>query len=313
MKKILSRPLRILGICTGPASEAVLVLPVGRLQRSRLGGALRVLEEVRPGVEAVVAQELEGRAVIVVGAAARGNVDLPGGAAELGRVDSGLHLEFLERLHRGQHDEQVEVDVRIRDAVERVVAPGRAGAGERHRQLGAGAALPAGRLRGLVESEGHVGAQRDQTEEVASVERQVGDAPLLDDGADGGVLGRQQRNRAGHLDGFAHLADFQREVDARRLLHLQLDARARRHFEALTLGLDFVHARNQRRDGVDARLVAGGHTNAVGGRVANGDVGAGDDRAGRVFDLAGDGGERLCAGRAGQQRGGQGSQYNPAT
>ena len=75
------------------------------------------------GIERIVSKKLERGAVILVGAGLGRDVDLPGGASELGRVDAGLHLELLERIHRRQHDVQIEIDIGVRDAVQRVVAP----------------------------------------------------------------------------------------------------------------------------------------------------------------------------------------------
>ena len=45
----------------------------------------------------------------------------------------------------------------------------------------------------------------------------------IDDGADGGRFGLQQRGRGFDVDGLGDFADLQNEIDARCLLHLQGD------------------------------------------------------------------------------------------
>jgi hypothetical protein len=72
-------------------------------------------------VERVVADELEDRPVIRVRAALGRDVDLCDLAPEFRRIHTGLHLEFLDAVDRGQKRVRVEVDVLIDDAVERVL------------------------------------------------------------------------------------------------------------------------------------------------------------------------------------------------
>src|SRR5262249_7614094 len=152
---------------------AVLVLAVGRLFRSSLSRALRILEKVRTRVELVIANELESGAVKLVSPAAGGDVHLPGGASELGGIDPRLDLEFLEGFDGREDDIEIEIDVGVGDPVERVVAPRSAGPGERHGYAGAGSALASGRLGGGREAVGHIGAERHKAEKVAPVQRQL--------------------------------------------------------------------------------------------------------------------------------------------
>ena len=55
---------------------------------------------------------------------------------------------------------------------------------------------------------------------------------VLDHGADGRVFRLQQSGGGGNLDGFANLADLEREVQTHGLLHLNFDVVAGRRLEA---------------------------------------------------------------------------------
>ena len=83
-----------------------------------LGGrGLRSRERVRTGIERLVAEELEDGAVERIRTRLGHDVHLSCRPPELRRVDAGLHLEFLERVDRGQEDVGVEVDVRVVDTI----------------------------------------------------------------------------------------------------------------------------------------------------------------------------------------------------
>lgn len=100
---------------------------------------------------------------------------------------------------------------------------------------------------------------------------------MFDDGADGGVFGREQREAAGNFDDFADLADFEVEIDAGGLLDLEFDIGAAGGFEAGFFGFDFVEAGDEGGDGVDTVFVGGGVADAVGGGIADGNCRTGDD------------------------------------
>src|SRR5207244_3083828 len=94
--------------------EAVLV-PLEWILRPLAG------ERVLSRVQLVVAEELEQGSVDLVRSRLRRNIDLGGGAPELGRKDSGLDLELLQSVDRGQEDVGVEVHVGVLHAVQREV------------------------------------------------------------------------------------------------------------------------------------------------------------------------------------------------
>ena len=183
------------------------------------------------------------------------DVHLAGRAAELGRVDAGLHLELFERVDRRQQNIRVEVDVGVVRAVERVVVELAPLPGDRDLLVGARAALPVAGLPGARELGAHVRAERDERQEVAAVQRQLDDAPVLDDRADRRVFGRDQRRHARHFGRLRQRADFHREVDADRRLDLQRDL-PRHRAEALKLGFDDVGPRRQRGKAIGTGLVA---------------------------------------------------------
>ena len=99
------------------AGRVAVLIPFER--RFRRGG-LRGGEGVRPGVQRIVAVELEQGSVECVRARFRDHVHLARPTAEFGGIHAGLHLEFLERVDRRQEDIGVEVDVGVVHAVERV-------------------------------------------------------------------------------------------------------------------------------------------------------------------------------------------------
>src|SRR5690606_24185682 len=88
--------------------ETVLVLAVRLFGWRGLVWTFRILEEVRPRVQTVVAEELKEGAVILIGAAARGHVNLTGGTSKLRGVDAGLDLKLLQSFDGRKNDVQVE-------------------------------------------------------------------------------------------------------------------------------------------------------------------------------------------------------------
>ena len=102
----------------GAAGRVAVLIP---LERRFGGGGLRGREGVRSGIERVVADKFEERAVQVVRPRLGDHVHLARLAPEFGGVDAGLHFEFFERVHRRQKDIRVEVDVGVVHAVQRVV------------------------------------------------------------------------------------------------------------------------------------------------------------------------------------------------
>ena len=141
-----------------------------------------VLKPIR-GIEYVVAEKFPGRAMDTVGAGLDGGVENSArGTAQLGAEVRGLHLEFLDRVHRRKNDkvcsvEEVDSVGVVVDAIQQVVVlrgtqtiGGESSGGSIAARVG---------LRRV-----HARAELGQECKVASIERQVVHAPLVDHLAD---------------------------------------------------------------------------------------------------------------------------------
>ena len=163
------------------AEDEQLVLDNGRADRAaeliaaELGNPRR---ERGPGVDVVIADELERAAVNFVAAGLQGSVDnSAAGAAELGRSDVGLYLEFLNRLRRGEEHDRVHHRLVVVQAVQGEVVGLRPRAVHHQRRAVAGAV--AERLGIVPLPGGHVAwntaidtrNERGKLRKVASVER----------------------------------------------------------------------------------------------------------------------------------------------
>ena len=94
--------------------------------------------------------------------------------------------------------------------------------------------------------------QIHQRREVPPVQRQFLDRPLFDDGANLGRIGAEKRRRGDDGGRFLEPPDFERDINARTLIHLQDDAVAHPFFEAGNVDFDSVGAGSQERRGVAA-------------------------------------------------------------
>src|SRR5205807_1326629 len=73
--------------------------------------------------------------------------------------------------------------------------------------------------------EGNARAESSEVDEVAAVERKIGDAFVVDDLANRAGLSGEQRSLGGGGDGFGDLAELESDVDAGLLINLQLKRR----------------------------------------------------------------------------------------
>ena len=185
--------------------------------------------------------------MILVRSALGGDVDLRHLAPELGGVDAGLHLEFLEAVDRGQEGIRIKVDILIDDPVERVLVVFAALTGDREILRGSVTTLPSGCAAASAARpvRAHVRDHRHQADEVSTVERQLQDLFILNDGPDRRIRGVDHRSAAGDLDRHLHRAKLQREIQPGRLLYLQLDSVADLALKALQVHFDVVDAREQ--------------------------------------------------------------------
>ena len=112
-------------------------------------------------------------------------------------------------------------------------------------------ALAVARLTGTRKLGAHVRAQRDKRKVVSAVERQLDDAPVLDDGADRRILGRDERRFPGDRGGLRQRAHLHGQIQTQRLLHVQIDGLSCR-LEARKLSLHRIASWRQRWETIDA-------------------------------------------------------------
>ena len=135
--------------------------------------------------------------------------------------------------------------------------------------------------------------ERDELEIVAAVQRQLDDPLVVDDGADGGVLGLELNGVGLDGDGFGDLADGEREIETDDLLHAELHVLGLVAFEPGLLDLDAVRPGRQRRQRVIAGFGGHGVPGSVGAHVGGGNGGLRRGGAGCVGDSPGDFAESL--------------------
>ncbi len=181
-----------------------------------------------------------------------GDVDLARGPAEFRRIHAGLNLEFLQRVDRREKHVAVEVAIRIFDAVEREAIEFAALAGDADVLLRPLAALNAGLLASRAEPVADIRAESHKLQEIAAIQRQIHDPLVLDDGSRGRALGSQHRGRSRYIHHLVHLPHLHVEINARDLLHLQLDAAADDGLEPLHFRPDPVGSGKQRWEGIGA-------------------------------------------------------------
>ena len=170
-------------------------------------------EEEASGVEGVVTEEFECGAVIAVGSALDGDIGLRAGVhSVLGGIDSALNLELLDGFDGGNEEHGRLEAVGGRNAVESDVLIGVALSvgGEADNLTGHGSGADGllavnAHTGGTVDNAGH---QRGGLGEVAAVEGQFDDAPVVHDGAESGVLSFEERRGSGDFDAFGLLADL---------------------------------------------------------------------------------------------------------
>ena len=181
--------------------------------------AERPRAEIVPGIENIVAKELEQRAVQLIGAGTCEDLDLRAGIVPvLGRIRSGMHLELLNGFDGCAKEGRV-IDVpRGAHAVVENLALILAHSVGADRDRGIAAAVLIRVRRDAFDDARH---QPGKVGEVAAVQRQVGDALLFDDVAHSGIVGVQNDAAGAYLDRFADRADAQLHIDARFLVQLQ--------------------------------------------------------------------------------------------
>ena len=209
-------------------------------------------ERVGGGVERVVADELKKRTVVGVAAGFGQNVDLGCRMAEFGRIHAGLHFKFLQGIDRGKNDVGVEIWIGVHHTVQRVVVIHDAVPARRDGLVGAIAALTPVGLPGRWRKIVHIRRQGHQIQVLTSIEWKLYNDFVVDHHSDGRVFGLQHSGGGGDLNGFAHLAELEREIQTHCLLHLELHVGGISHFEARMFDLEIVNAGRQRGERVQS-------------------------------------------------------------
>ena len=270
------------------AAELMTIQRRLRILHQAAVGLRHLAHEEVARVEGVVPHVLEHGAVQQVAARLGRDRDHARPAAEFRREHPRQHLELAHLLDRRRDDHGIE---RVFVVVDPVDQPGvRVGlvseCVEVRGPAGIERAGPRQVLVGLPRRDSR--RQVDQRREVAAVQRQLLDRPLLDDRPDLGRVRPEQRRFGHDRRGLLDAAHLERHVDTRALVDLQDHALPAPAAEALHVHLDRVGSGRQERRGVAARLVG---DVAVGGPLVdlpNRDGCARDDAV-LVLDGADDG------------------------
>ena len=262
-----------------------------------LAAELRLLagREVGLGVHALVAHEVETRAVDIVRAGLDGQRNDPGrrlpvfrGEAVRDHLELGYGVDrrldrFLLRALRGDRL------VVVVHAVDHEVDLGPALAADRN-------ALPARHDR--------AGGNHRQLQIVPPVERKVDDLAVLDHGAGRTLRGLQERRGCLDLDDFRHRADFERDVQLANVADRERDAGTRVRLESFRFDDHDVRADPQRIRTVAAGVVRLRRRSDTGLNVVERYVDSRNHRSGRVRNGSHDQG-RVGLLRDGERRHGQ--------
>ena len=221
--------------------------------------------------------------MIVVGAGASDGVHDCAGTVALSRaVVAGLNTEFLQGLRKGERQVFVLVEVGVTGTVQ----------SKRHRALlrtvrgqpqGAG-----DRLAGFGADRPDHGArdQRRQFRRVAPVERQLDDARVVDDFADGGCCDVHLHRVPRDADCLTQFPKLEREVHAQVLVRQQFDTGAADASESGECRPDFIRGRPERGEGVKAVGARQGFARQAGRLLDSGHGGARHHAATAVGDDA---------------------------
>jgi hypothetical protein len=236
----------------------------------RLGAARR--EQV-PGVERLVAEELEHRAAEGIGPGLGRQVDhATVEPSELRRRAVGLELELLNRVDGREIGDLSRLGLKDRDAIEEVLIGART------------AAIDARQLRRRRQR--HSGSERRQGDERPPVEWERRDLLLRDDLTQ--ACRRALHGRVGgHGDAFTHRTHHQLHVQPDGLARLEAYALPAYRAEAAQFDLDAVFARCQTGDRIAARVVGERLPRRAGPQMYRDDRGPRHACARRVRDRSG--------------------------
>ena len=240
------------------------------------------VEEV-PRVQLLVADESERRSVERVRAGLADQVDLVGAEPVLRRVRRRLFLELLDGVDGQDGGRRAERGVDVRRAVDHEVVRRRPRAHDADR-----VADPLAHVALFAVGLDRAGAEEQQLEEVAAVQRQLRDLLLGDDLADGGGVGVDRRGIGFDFDPFGDVACGQLEVDALDLIDVQLHVGMHGELEPGLLRGDDIDADREQWNRERALVVRERLALEPGVLVADRDLDLGHHRARGIAHDAGD-------------------------
>ena len=126
--------------------------------------------------------------------------------------------------------------------------------------------------------------QRRQLQVIAPVERQLDDRAVFNHGADGRILGLNQRRVSHHLEGFREITHIHRKGEPVRAAHLHHDARPVDSSESRQLGFQVVRPGRDGGDHIQANLVGLHDSNDIRRLVGQRHRHAGHGQPARVDD-----------------------------
>lgn len=239
--------------------------------------------EVAIGIHAAVAEEFEDAAVEGIGAGLGGDgEDAAAGAAVFGAVGVGLDTEFFDAFDGGDGAVGVHVGSvgihRDGDAIHHDGVRGIATAIHGETSDGFEAFTDAAVTASGAEAHDARG-ERCETEDVASVEREVDDALVFNDAAKGGGGGVDELRAAADGDRFCECADLESDVDGSFLLRGNRNGFEDIGAETCFFSAHFVAARGEWCGKVEAALVGRDADVEISFDVSDDDTGTSNQRA----------------------------------
>src|SRR6266542_3225769 len=221
-----------------------------RLLLENTSGLSRAIAEKVVGVELVIAQELESRAMKIVAPAPRYNVDVsPGVAAESSVVQAGLHLELLDSVGIGNGNASGKKAARLavvdRQAIhlEVVVASERSVCARSVSNVRAAGTAPY--LGGIVHLRRDASRQTNDLRKVARRQRQIGDLRLICDAPQRARFCLQQCSLSGNRHHLLHSSQIEHYIEPRRLCNIDLNTSLNRKLETSPGEFDAIGVRQQ--------------------------------------------------------------------
>jgi hypothetical protein len=233
--------------------------------------------EIVPRVPAFIPEEPEGGPAELVGARLADEIDLVGAEPVLGRVRRRLLLELLNRIDGKNRGRRAERRVDIRGPIDHEVVRRRPRAHDADRIADA---LPHGSL--LASGLDRSSTEEQELQEIAAVQRQLGDLPLGDRLAHGRIRRIEGEHVRLHLDGLRHIAKREHHVDALNLVDGQRQVRVDGRLEPGLLTRDDVGSDREQRNDVVATAAGPGLAREAGQLIGDDDFHAGHHGTRRI-------------------------------